>query len=149
MNGQILKDKITAKTIELLDNPEYKLESAITIVPPKEAVSEMIIELKKLKDRKDDLLLPIQDELEEIEEKKKHIKEEITLIMIEENMDGITLPYIRNDVGAATFKSPNKTHMFYKKEKLDAIAEPEIREVLDKCLEESKQGEPTVKLEVF
>ena len=138
MQDQILEEK-----------QGQKEESAVTIVEPKQAIEEMLVQLKNLKTHKDDLLFPIKDELEEIEEKVKHIVDEITLTMREANKNEITLSNVRTNDGVAIFKLPPKPHKFYKKEKLDAITEPEIRRVLDTCLEDSKQGEPSVKLEVY
>lgn len=138
MEEQILEEK-----------QEKKQESAITIVPPKEAISEMITEVKKLKNRKDDLLLPIKDELDEMEENTGRIYQEIFSVMKEANKDGIILDQVRNNDGVAIFKLPPKPHKFYKKEKLDAITKPEIRQILDNCIEESKQGDPTVKIEIW
>lgn len=96
-------------------------------------------------------LLPKEKEdfWNDIDKKAKHIAEEITLAMREANKDGILLSQVSNNDGMAIFKLPPKPHKFYKKEKLDAIKEPEIRKVLDECLEDSKQSEPTVKLRVY
>lgn len=122
---------------------EQKEEPAVTIIPPKQAVVEMLIELKKLKNRKDELLFPINDELEEIEEKKEQICNEITACMQELQNT------VRTDDGAAIWKLMPKPREIYDTKALDAITDKEIREVLDACKKMTQQGEPIVKFEIY
>ena len=131
MSGQILKEQ------------QEQNESAVIIVPPKQAVKEYLAELKTLKDKKDDLLLPIQDELTEIEDKAKKLSDEITTIM-----QDVKETVFTNDAKATWKVMPQPSLRYYKKA-LDAITDKKIREVLDKCKKLTKQGEPKVKIEVY
>lgn len=133
---------------QILENQE-KQEPAIIVVPPKQAIKELLTKLKELKNRQDELLIPIKDELEEIEIKDKQLRDEITSIMRGANKDNITIPHVTISDGAVIWKNPVTPHQFYKKEKLDAITDPEIKKILDECKEWSKQGEPKVNVEVY
>ena len=123
--------------------------SAIEIVPPKEAIKELLNTLKTMKSRKEELLFPIQDELTELEEKAKRICEEITVIMREANKDEVTIPAVTTDSAKATWKLMPKPRIIYDAKALNAITDSEIREAIDKCKKLTTQGEPTVKLEVY
>lgn len=127
----------------LEEKQAQKEEPAVTIVPPKQAVKELLVKLKELKIRKDDLLFPINDELEEIEEKKKQICDEITVCMQE------VRDTVRTNDGAAIWKLMPKPHYMYDKKALDGITNEKIREVLDACKKMTQQGEPKVKIELF
>ena len=122
---------------------ENKQEPAVVIIPSKQAIKEMLADLKTLKNRKDDLLLPINDELEEIEDKKKRICDEITILMqdLQET--------IKTDDGAAIYKLMPKPREVYDTKALDAINDKTIREVLDSCKKLTKQGEPKVNFEIY
>lgn len=132
MNNQILEEK-----------QEQKEEPAIVIVPPKESVKEMLTELKKLKSRKDDLLFPIKDELEEIEDKAKKLADEIEITMQEVKETVFT-----NDA-KAVWKLMPKPRLMYDTKALDSITDEKIREVLDTCKKYTQQGNPKVKIEVW
>lgn len=131
MAGQILKE-----------NQETK-ESAVIVVPPKQAVKEMLDKLKKLKEQKDDLLLPIQDELTDIEDKAKKLTDEIIFTMQE------VKETVSTDNARATWKPMPKPREFYDVKALNAINDADIREVLDRCKKMTVQGEAKVKIELF
>ena len=127
---------------QILENKQEQEKAAI-IIPSKQAIKELLAELKKLKNHKDDLLLPLIDELEEIEDKKKRICDEIT-ILIQDLQETV-----KTDNGAAIWKLMPTPSLRYDTKALDAITDTDIRKILDACKKLTKQGEPKVTLEVY
>ena len=125
---------------QILEEPK---QAAVVVVPSKQAVKEMLAELKKLKMRKDDLMMPINPELEEIDEKVIQLTHEITLIVqdLQET--------VKTSDGAAVWKQMPRPREFYDAKALDAITDVHARALIDSCKKTTKQGEPKVVFEVY
>ena len=110
---------------------------------PKQDIKELISELKLLKSKKDSLFEPINEELFEIEEKKKQICD--TIIELMQSVQDT----IKTNDGAAIYKQMPNPHEMYDKKALDSISDKGIREILDRCKKMSVQGEPKVVFEIY
>ena len=114
MNAELIQEQV---------KPEEPEEKAVTIIPAKQAISEMLEEFYQLKQQKNKLLEPLKEELDAITEKAIKLETEIKMLAITELQHGY-----KTQFGEVVYRRGGRG---YDIAALESIQDPEIRGAID------------------